>query len=40
MPYEEVIDFEITDDVLVRFSRSGRPIARYAVVLLVLVDGV
>lgn len=40
MPYEEVVDFEITDDVLVRFSRSGRPIARYAVVLLVLVDGV
>ncbi len=40
MPYEQTIDFDIADGVLIRYSRSGRPIARYAVVLLVLVDEV
>ncbi|MGH2903161.1 MAG: DUF7718 family protein [Solirubrobacteraceae bacterium] len=40
MPYEETVDFEIADGVIVRYSRSGRPITRYAVVLLVLVDDV
>ncbi|HEY3866682.1 MAG TPA: hypothetical protein VGL54_11440 [Solirubrobacteraceae bacterium] len=40
MPYEQEVDFKIADGVIVRFSRSGRPIARYAVVLLVWVDDV
>jgi hypothetical protein len=40
MPYEQTVDFDIADGVRVRFSRSGRPIARYAVVLLVLADDV
>jgi hypothetical protein len=40
MPYEQLVDIELADGVVVRYSRSGRPIARYAVVLLVLVDGV
>jgi hypothetical protein len=40
MPYEQTVDFDIADGVIVRYSRSGRPIARYAVVLLVLVDDV
>jgi hypothetical protein len=40
MPYEQTVDFDVADGVRVRFSRSGRPIARYAVVLLVLVDDV
>jgi len=34
MPYEQEVDFAIADGVIVRFNRSGRPIARYAVVLL------
>lgn len=38
MPYERFIDFEIARDVTVRFSQSGRPIDRYSVVLLTLVD--
>jgi hypothetical protein len=40
MPYEQIVAFELADDVIVRYSRSGRPTTRYAVVLLVLVDGV
>ncbi|ERR1022692_1457830 len=40
MPYEQVVDIALADGVIVRYSRSGRPIARYAVVLLVLVDEV
>ncbi len=40
MPYEEVVDIEIAENVVVRFSRSGRPIARYAVVLLLLLDDI
>jgi hypothetical protein len=27
MPYEQTVDFEIADGVIVRVSRSGRPIA-------------
>jgi hypothetical protein len=40
MPYEQAVDIELAEDVIIRYSWSGRPIARYAVVLLVLVDGV
>jgi hypothetical protein len=40
MPYEQTIELALAPDVLIRFSRSGRPIDRYAVVLLILrVDG-
>ena len=39
MPYERSIDLALADGVLVRFSRSGRPIERYAVVLLVFLEG-
>ncbi len=38
MPYEQSVDIGIVDGVVIRFSRSGRPIDRYAVVLLVGVD--
>lgn len=40
MPYEEIVDIEIAENVLIRFSRSGRPIARYSVVLLLLFDDI
>jgi hypothetical protein len=40
MPYEQTVDIELADGVIIRYNRSGRPIARYAVVLLVLVDDV
>ncbi len=40
MSYDQVVDIALADGVIVRYSRSGRPIARYAVVLLVLVDEV
>ena len=36
MPHEQTIDLALAQDVLIRFSRSGRPIERYAVVLLIL----
>jgi hypothetical protein len=36
MPYEQTIELALTQDVVIRFSRSGRPIERYAVVLLIL----
>jgi hypothetical protein len=39
MPHERSIDIAIAERVLVRFSQSGRPIERYSVVLLALVDG-
>lgn len=39
MPYEESRELAIADGVAVRFGWSGRPIQRYAVVLLVLRDG-
>ncbi len=39
MPYERSIDLAITERVLVRFSQSGRPIERYSVVLLAVIDG-
>lgn len=39
MPYERSIDLAVTQAVIVRFSQSGRPIERYSVVLLALVDG-
>jgi hypothetical protein len=39
MPYERTIEIAVADGVLVRFSQSGRPIERYSVVLLVLIDG-
>jgi aspartate carbamoyltransferase catalytic subunit len=39
MPYEESVDLRIIEGVMIRFSWSGRPIRRYAVVLLVLDDG-
>ena len=39
MPYEQSIDLALAEGVLIRFSRSGRPIERYAVVLLVVHEG-
>lgn len=39
MPYEYTVEIGLTREVLVRFSRSGRPISRYSVVLLLLLDG-
>jgi hypothetical protein len=40
MPYEQTIELALAPDVVIRFSRSGRPIERYAMVLLVLrADG-
>jgi hypothetical protein len=38
MPHEQTIDLALAQDVLIRFSRSGRPIERYAVVLLIFRD--
>jgi len=38
VPYERTIEIGLTRDVIVRFNQSGRPIARYSVVLLLLVD--
>ena len=38
MPHEQTIDLELAQDVSIRFSRSGRPIERYSVVLLVFRD--
>ena len=41
MPYEREVEMPIGDgSVRVRFSHSGRPIERYSVVLVALVDGV
>jgi len=40
MPYEQAVDIGLADGVVIRYSWSGRPIVRYAVVLLVLVDDV
>jgi hypothetical protein len=36
VPYEQTIELALAQGVAIRFSRSGRPIERYAVVLLVL----
>lgn len=38
MPYERTLEIELTDGVKVQFNQSGRPIERYSVVLLVLVE--
>ncbi len=38
MPYEQTVEWALAEGVIVRFSRSGRPIERYAVLLLVFVD--
>jgi len=40
MPYEQTVELAVGEGVLVRFNRSGRPIERYSVVLLLLVDDV
>lgn len=39
MPYERVIEIALIEGVRVRLSQSGRPIERYSVVLLALIDG-
>lgn len=39
MPYERTVDIGLTQNVTVRFSQSGRPVSRYSVALLLLVDG-
>ena len=39
VPYERVIEIGIIEGVRVRLSQSGRPIERYSVVLLALIDG-
>jgi hypothetical protein len=33
MAYEQAVDIELAEDIIIRYSSSGRPIARYAVVL-------
>lgn len=38
MPYERTIEIAVADGVLVQFNQSGRPIERYSVVLMMLVD--
>lgn len=40
MPDERRVEFRLDDDVKIQFNRSGRPISRYSVLLMVLVDGV
>jgi hypothetical protein len=35
MPYEQTIELALSQDVVIRFNRSGRPIERYSVVLLI-----
>ena len=40
MPYERIIEIRIIDGILVRLSHSGRPIERYSVVLMAVIDGV
>ncbi|HUE25926.1 MAG TPA: hypothetical protein VMP89_04060 [Solirubrobacteraceae bacterium] len=35
MPYERSVDIGVAEDVVIRYSSSGRPIERYSVVLLV-----
>lgn len=39
MPYERTIEIRIGEGVRVLFSYSGRPISRYAVVLVAFEDG-
>ena len=39
MPYERSFELAVAENVMVRVSQSGRPIERYSVVLLTLVDG-
>jgi hypothetical protein len=39
MPYERTVEIAVAAGIAIRFSQSGRPIERYAVVLLLLVDG-
>jgi len=39
VPYERTVDIGLTQNVTVRFSQSGRPVSRYSVALLLLVDG-
>jgi hypothetical protein len=36
--YERTVEIALATDVKVQFSQSGRPIDRYAVVLMMLVD--
>ena len=40
MPYERTIEIQVKEGVVVRLSQSGRPIERYSVILLALIDGV
>jgi len=40
VPYEQTDEWPLAEGVALRFSRSGRPIERYAVILLIYVDGV
>lgn len=39
MPYERTIEIQVKEGVVVRLSQSGRPIERYSVILLALIDG-
>jgi hypothetical protein len=39
VPYERTIEIAVSEKVVVHFSQSGRPIERYAVVLLLFDDG-
>jgi hypothetical protein len=39
VPYERTIEIQVKEGVVVRLSQSGRPIERYSVILLALIDG-
>lgn len=39
MPYERTVEIALTATVKVQFNQSGRPIERYSVLLVILVDG-
>jgi hypothetical protein len=39
VPYERRIDIPLASDVKVQFNQAGRPIERYSVLLMLLMDG-
>jgi hypothetical protein len=39
VPYERTIEIQVKEGVVVRLSQTGRPIERYSVILLALIDG-
>jgi hypothetical protein len=39
VPYERTIEIALASNVRIQFNQAGRPIGRYSIVLLVLVNG-